>query len=92
MTRAYSQDVNTLAIFWMRIDRQRRVSRKIIYSTDFTAVNDVMAYLTENCWGSAVACGPVCQPAATGTAQTSERNQHEKPPCAHGGRGRVRSS
>jgi ArsR family transcriptional regulator len=52
---------------------QRRVSRQLIYATDFTAMNDVMDYLTENCCGGAVACGPVCQPAATGTAKTIKR-------------------
>ncbi|EWY38390.1 ArsR family transcriptional regulator [Skermanella stibiiresistens SB22] len=43
---------------------QRRVSRQIIYATDFTAMNDLMAYLTENCCGGAVSCAPVCQPGA----------------------------
>jgi DNA-binding transcriptional ArsR family regulator len=52
---------------------QRRVSRQQIYATDFTAMNDVMAYLTENCCGGGISCGPVCQPAATCATQTSER-------------------
>jgi DNA-binding transcriptional ArsR family regulator len=30
---------------------QRRVSRQIIYATDFSAMNALMAYLTENCCG-----------------------------------------
>jgi DNA-binding transcriptional ArsR family regulator len=42
---------------------QRRVSRQIVYATDFTTMNDVVAYLTENCCGGATSCAPVCQPA-----------------------------
>jgi ArsR family transcriptional regulator len=38
---------------------QRRVSRQLIYGIDFATMNDVMAYLTENCCGGAVSCGPV---------------------------------
>ena len=44
---------------------QRRLSRQLIYATDFAAMNAVMGYLTENCCGSgAAACAPVCRPAA----------------------------
>jgi DNA-binding transcriptional ArsR family regulator len=46
---------------------QRRVSRQIIYATDFAAMNGVVAYLTENCCGSAASCAPVCQPAKVDT-------------------------
>jgi ArsR family transcriptional regulator len=41
---------------------QRRVSRQLIYATDFTAMNDLMAYLTENCCGGGADCSPVCRP------------------------------
>ena len=44
---------------------QRRQSRSIIYSADFSAMGALMAYLTENCCGG-VACAPAtpaCQPA-----------------------------
>ena len=44
---------------------QRRVSRQLIYATDFTAMNDLMAYLTENCCGGAAGCSPVCRPETT---------------------------
>src|SRR4051794_37564301 len=47
---------------------QRRVSRQLIYATDFTAMNALTAYLTENCCGSGVVCAPACRPEATGTA------------------------
>jgi DNA-binding transcriptional ArsR family regulator len=44
---------------------QRRLSRQLIYATDFAAMNAVMGYLTENCCGGAVSCAPVCKPQAT---------------------------
>ena len=49
---------------------QRRVSRQLIYATDFAAMNAVVAYLTENCCGSAIVCAPACQPAATKPMRT----------------------
>ena len=42
---------------------QRRLSRQLIYSADYTAMNGLMAYLSENCCGVA-SCAPVCNPAA----------------------------
>jgi ArsR family transcriptional regulator, arsenate/arsenite/antimonite-responsive transcriptional repressor len=53
---------------------QRRVSRQIIYTTDFDAMNQVVGYLTENCCGSAGACAPACCPAPTGSAETDKKN------------------
>ncbi len=44
----------------------RRVSRQIIYATDFTAMNAVMGYLTENCCGAGETCAPACRPETTG--------------------------
>src|SRR5690349_1599661 len=41
---------------------QRRVSRQIIYATDFSAMNSLMSYLTENCCGGTAPCVPVCNP------------------------------
>lgn len=39
---------------------QRRESRSLIYSVDFDAMNELIAYLTENCCaGSSAACAPV---------------------------------
>jgi ArsR family transcriptional regulator len=48
----------------------RRESRSIIYSANFTAMTDLVGYLTENCCGgrpelcapSASGCGPACAP------------------------------
>jgi DNA-binding transcriptional ArsR family regulator len=45
---------------------QQRQSRSLIYSVDFTAMNALMGFLTENCCGSGAAdCAPVCKPAAS---------------------------
>jgi len=52
---------------------QRRVSRQLIYATDFATMNDVMSYLTENCCGGAFACAPVCRPETTGAAKATKR-------------------
>jgi ArsR family transcriptional regulator len=53
---------------------QRRLSRQLIYATDFAAMNAVMGYLTENCCGGG-ACAPVCRPETTGQAtQIKERS------------------
>ena len=40
---------------------QRRQSRSIIYSADFSAMNGLMGYLTENCCGG-VPCPPTPTP------------------------------
>lgn len=37
---------------------QRRVSRSIIYAADYSAMNGLLSYLTENCCSGA-ACAPV---------------------------------
>jgi ArsR family transcriptional regulator, arsenate/arsenite/antimonite-responsive transcriptional repressor len=48
---------------------QRRLSRQLIYATDFAVMNALMGYLTENCCGGGAAvCAPVCCPGATGPA------------------------
>ena len=48
---------------------QRRMSRRLIYATDFSVMNALMGYLTENCCGGGNAlCVPVCCPQASGTA------------------------
>jgi ArsR family transcriptional regulator, arsenate/arsenite/antimonite-responsive transcriptional repressor len=43
---------------------QRRLSRQLIYSAEYGTMNELMAYLTENCCGRG-ACAPVCNPADT---------------------------
>ena len=45
---------------------QRRLSRQLIYSAEYGTMNELMAYLTENCCGRGAAiCPPVCNPADT---------------------------
>jgi ArsR family transcriptional regulator, arsenate/arsenite/antimonite-responsive transcriptional repressor len=45
---------------------QQRLSRQLIYSADFEAMNGLVGYLTENCCGqSGSQCATACKPAAT---------------------------
>jgi ArsR family transcriptional regulator, arsenate/arsenite/antimonite-responsive transcriptional repressor len=42
---------------------QRRISRQLIYSADFDAMNGLIGYLTENCCAaSGGKCAEACQP------------------------------
>jgi DNA-binding transcriptional ArsR family regulator len=46
--------------------RQSRLSRQLIYSADFEAMDDLVSYLTDNCCAaSGKACATECQPART---------------------------
>jgi ArsR family transcriptional regulator, arsenate/arsenite/antimonite-responsive transcriptional repressor len=50
--------------------RQKRQSRSLIYSADYTTMGDLMAYLTENCCsGQGCVPAPGCEP-----QKTDERN------------------
>src|SRR5208283_4894659 len=60
----------------------RRESRSIIYSANFKAMNDLLAYLTENCCGgrpelcapaAAPACGTECAPGQTTVTSKKSR-------------------
>lgn len=43
---------------------QQRNSRQLIYAADFAVMNNLVAYLTENCCaGSSAACEASCEPA-----------------------------
>ena len=44
---------------------QRRLGRQLIYSAEYGAMNELLAYLTENCCGRDVVCPPVCIPVDT---------------------------
>ena len=44
---------------------QRRVSRQLIYSAEYGAMNGLLAYLTENCCGRGTAYVPACNLAET---------------------------
>ena len=41
---------------------QRRLSRNLIYSAEYATMNELVAYLTENCCGRGSACVPLCDP------------------------------
>jgi DNA-binding transcriptional ArsR family regulator len=43
---------------------QYRLSRQLIYTADFAAMNGLVGYLTENCCGRDTACTPTCNPAS----------------------------
>jgi ArsR family transcriptional regulator len=43
---------------------QRRSSRQLIYAAEYGTMNDLLAYLSENCCGRDAVCAPLCDPAA----------------------------
>jgi ArsR family transcriptional regulator len=57
---------------------QRRLSRQLIYAAEYGTMNELMAYLTENCCAGAALCLPTCNPASTFTTGESD----EAPPRA----------
>ena len=58
---------------------QRRLSRQLFYAADFTVMNALVGYLTENCCGQAesgVCATPVCKPGTrTAKGRTSPRRK-----------------
>ncbi|MFN4310547.1 MAG: ArsR/SmtB family transcription factor [Ferrovibrio sp.] len=52
---------------------QRRVGRQLFYAADFTAMNSLVAFLTENCCGGSTVCAPVCQPSATAIQESPDK-------------------
>jgi len=42
---------------------QHRLSRQLIYSAEYGAMNELLGYLTENCCGRDAVCAPMCDPA-----------------------------
>lgn len=65
------------ALLHARLVTQRRLSRQVIYAADFTAMNGLVAFLTEHCCGEEQVCVPLCDPA---------------PKAAEGARSRRRSA
>ncbi len=55
-----------------RLILQRRESRSLIYSVDFSAMNDLVGYLTENCCAGSSSCVTACKP-APGTKATKRK-------------------
>lgn len=52
---------------------QKRVSRQLIYSADFAAMNTLVGYLTENCCaGNPALCAPACEPSCAPTVSSSK--------------------
>ena len=52
----------------------RRESRSLIYAAEYAAMNDLLAYLTENCCQGAASCAPAaCDNTASIPAQRSLR-------------------
>lgn len=52
---------------------QTRRSRQLIYAAEYGAMNELLAYLTENCCGTGAHCAPVCDPAdAFATGESDE--------------------
>jgi DNA-binding transcriptional ArsR family regulator len=51
---------------------QRRLSRQLIYSAEYGAMNDLLAYLTENCCGRGASYAPDCNPAHAFTKGDSD--------------------
>jgi ArsR family transcriptional regulator len=52
---------------------QRRLSRQLIYSAEYGTMNELLAYLTENCCAGAAVCAPACNPANTFTESACAR-------------------
>ena len=49
--------------------KQARASRQLIYSADYPAMNELVAYLTDNCCAASGACAPQCKPVAAKPAK-----------------------
>ncbi len=52
---------------------QRRASRQLFYAADYSAMNSLIGYLTDNCCGEASACAPSCQTATAAKSRKSRR-------------------
>ena len=48
---------------YARIIKEKATLRNLIYSAEYGAMNELVAYLTENCCGRGEACAPACNPA-----------------------------
>ena len=54
---------------------QQRISRQLIYSADFGAMNELIGYLTDNCCGQGSAqCARACEPLA-GAAKARDKSR-----------------
>jgi ArsR family transcriptional regulator, arsenate/arsenite/antimonite-responsive transcriptional repressor len=55
----------------------RREGRSIIYAADFSGMNGLIAYLTENCCGAKAGCAPAVQ--SVPISQSKGASSHEAP-------------
>ena len=73
---ASSLTFHTQALVRAGLVAQRRESRLLIYSADFSAMNTLVAYLTENCCGGqAGTCSPVCKPDDASLATAAKKRR-----------------
>ena len=52
---------------------QRRASRQLFYAVEFGVMNELVAYLTENCCAEAQSCAPTCTTTAAAQAPIRSR-------------------
>ena len=61
---------------------QRRLSRQLIYSAEYGTMNELMAYLTENCCGrDAAIWPPLCNPVDTFAKGEADKGENDKAPA-----------
>ena len=54
----------------------QRVSRQLFYAVDFSVMNALVGYLTENCCGQgATACAPACKPTVSDKKSSTKSRQ-----------------
>jgi ArsR family transcriptional regulator len=53
--------------------RQARVSRQLFYSADYSAMNGLVGYLTDECCSAGTACAPDCEPKAASRKSRSAK-------------------
>jgi DNA-binding transcriptional ArsR family regulator len=51
---------------------QRRLGRQLIYAAEYSAMNALLAYLTENCCGRGASYAPACKPADSFKGESHE--------------------
>lgn len=68
---------HTQALVQAGLAIQRRASRQIIYTADFSVMNGLVEYLTENCCGESAVCTPSCNPGQQRRKTKSNRNSRK---------------
>jgi DNA-binding transcriptional ArsR family regulator len=54
----------------------RRIGRSLIYAAEYDSMNDLLAYLTENCCQGSADCGiDVCNTSSSATKEGTARNE-----------------